>query len=866
MRTNHRLSWLLWLLAFVAGPVLAQVRFSQWVSSHPGPAVVAIIGYEIVVVIAAFLGKVYAQLETEWVHRTARYIDAWITRALSQYRRKYRKHLIELHRDVDIGWLSIRAPFGLPLEQVFVDLSVVSRLPHKLSSNPISTDEQSPSSNGPSTFELTGRESVWEFLNGHSRVVLAIVGAPGSGKTTLLKHIALALCDSNQRRKIAKAPRSTIPILLYLRDQAASISANCDAELTDLVCKSLRRILHPAAGKWFDNQLRAGRCLVMLDGLDEVAIQSERRDVVKWVEAQIARYPRCSFIVTSRRDGYWEAPLKAATVLQVRALNPNQIEHFVNLWFLATELRTTGRNDSAVRERARSKALDLLNRLSEASALRDLAANPLLLTMIANVHDYGGTLPKSRVRLYREICHVFLGRRDEQKGLASGDIDVDKKELVLRYLAFNMMSRHRRTLLQSDAEAVIAIPLQNVKPDLSASGYLELVKRDSGLVVEDDNGVIAFVHLSLQEYLTAVQIREHGSLKDLTDNITENWWRETILMYCAQADTGPIVRACLDINSPLALALAADCVDVALELAPVWRKAVEDALSTQRVSQDKQARLIAGGALLERKLRRLIRLENDTYLVNTPVSNAEYLFFAESAEIRRSTRPPGMLGGSPVVGENGSDLVIGVTASNALALASWVTSYLADGWTYRLPNSDEASDPGISRVVDVSRYGFWNLSKVSVSSRGTVYVTQPRLNSEAASISISSRELVNCMLNEFDWVKIARSIRELGPDTRRDLGTYWVSSGRLAKSWPVKGPVADLLELSNLVVALSEADLRRFLTLILTSRRLALKEAEELVRLVELLQSALCYLVIGVLWILRARAKTKSSGNWTMMR
>ena len=59
-----------------------------------------------------------------------------------------------------------------------------------------------------------------------------------------------------------------------------------------------------AAGKkaprgWFETQLVNGRCVVLLDGLDEVADRRLRMRVVEWVERQMSVYGKNRFVVTS---------------------------------------------------------------------------------------------------------------------------------------------------------------------------------------------------------------------------------------------------------------------------------------------------------------------------------------------------------------------------------------------------------------------------------------------------------------------------------------------------------------------------------------------------------------------------------------
>ena len=83
----------------------------------------------------------------------------------------------------------------------------------------------------------------------------------------------------------------------------------------------------------------------------------------------------------------------------------------------------------------------------------------------------------------------------------------------------------------------------------------------NGLLVERESGQYCFAHHTFQEYLAAAHIRDKGLADDLAKAVGDPWWRETTLLYTAQADADPIVAACLDSGTIPALALAFDCAD-----------------------------------------------------------------------------------------------------------------------------------------------------------------------------------------------------------------------------------------------------------------------------------------------------------------
>ena len=103
--------------------------------------------------------------------------------------------------------------------------------------------------------------------------------------------------------------------------------------------------------------------------------------------------------------------------LAVFPFSPEQVVRFISNWYLANEIVSHNRDDPGVRKAADKGAGDLMRRIRDSEVLTELAVNPLLLTMIATVHRYRSELPGRRVELYREICEVFLGKRQDVRGV-----------------------------------------------------------------------------------------------------------------------------------------------------------------------------------------------------------------------------------------------------------------------------------------------------------------------------------------------------------------------------------------------------------------------------------------------------------------
>ena len=398
---SDRLVMIISLLIAFGAPTAGGIAFS--VTQDPRQAIGVAVLYGLAVLIFGFVTKIWQKVEDPWAESVANWLNHKMQYLfLGPYRERYLQHLIDRHRAFDVKGLTTQGIYNLELEQVFVELSMAPQPAHQVSTDPI----------GETSGWSRSRRIIWDYL--HSKQMTAqnfvIIGPPGSGKTTLLKHMTLTLVAGRRHRQSNLLRRHQLPILLFLRDSAEIIKARYGFSLTEVVQDSLTKWGMQAAPGWFESQLAKGRCLVMLDGLDEVADLETRRKVVEWVEQQMITHARNRFIITSRPFGYRSTPLSGVTVLEVRPFTNEQIQRFVHNWYLANEIMSAQRDDRGVHMSAQEGAKDLLQRLRNAPALSALSVNPLLLTMIATVHRYRSSLPGRRVELYAEILRGFFGQ------------------------------------------------------------------------------------------------------------------------------------------------------------------------------------------------------------------------------------------------------------------------------------------------------------------------------------------------------------------------------------------------------------------------------------------------------------------------
>ncbi|WP_326728666.1 NACHT domain-containing protein [Streptomyces phaeochromogenes] len=607
-------------------------------------------------------------------------------------RRVYLRQLRASVQDMETVGIATQSEFVFRMRQVYVDVSVVPQVLHAAAREPYLGSVGSGE-----------RRSLASVLRDAERDeaarVLAVIGGPGSGKTTLARNTALELCAHRWRPW-----KRRLPVLLYLRDHATALLGD-EPPTLETVAVSAGWLDGKVSARWLARRLDRGGCVVLLDGLDEVADPTERARVVAWVARQIQRHPHNTYVVTSRPHGYESNPLPGAEVLQVRRFTWQQSERFLRQWSYATESRARGATGHEVRAAATRTATDLLARLNRQAALNDLAANPLLLTMTANVHRYRGQLPGSRAELYAEMCDVLLHRRSEARGLTDATgLAGPHKQHVAQHLALAMMKARVRDWPVRDAARAIRLALRQVPGHVTAEVFLEEARK-SGLLVEREHDVYGFAHLTLQEYLAAAQLSTpQADTTVLTANVNNSWWRETILLWSAGNDATPVINAGFDSGTVPALALAFDCAEEARTVEPGTRARLEALLTPPAPGQSRdpaRARLVAG-ILATRALRETIRIDDTTALCARPVPLALYTAFVNEEEAAGRHHPP-----LPDSSESDSGDAVGMQAGDAERFVNWINTLTRDGdAAYRLPTLAELGDAA-ALAADFTRHTVW---------------------------------------------------------------------------------------------------------------------------------------------------------------
>jgi len=408
----------------------------------------------------------------------------------------------------------------------------------------------------------------------HDRIVL--LGGPGSGKTTLLRRLATA-CAAARHDSSRPGDATISPVFLPLAEYCRAAppgqrEQEHGLDPVEFVAACVRQDDNPDPESYLRERLQQGKCIVLLDGLDEVARADQVAELQSCLRAFLKRYPRNRFVITARQVGFDARPWQRVgfAIFHLSPWQGDQIRLFIEKWYAAGLQGAQGRARSDARNRTRQ-----LHELIMANPrVRAIATNPLMLTILAALHHGGGALPPRRADLYGKIADALLESWEVAKSSARpGDFlhgaALEGREYgwLLGELALQM---HRGGLAIAPrwwiADLVQRFLHEQLgfDPQRAKSEYDRVVRylgERSGLFVERGHGMYAFWHATFQEYFAGRAILQQTSgqspqnlVEGLRPHVHDPRWREVVRLVASQlppARAPALLRAILDDPDPV---------------------------------------------------------------------------------------------------------------------------------------------------------------------------------------------------------------------------------------------------------------------------------------------------------------------------
>lgn len=420
---------------------------------------------------------------------------------------------------------------------------------------------------------------------------IVLEGAPGQGKSTITQYLCqvhrMRLFGADEVKKqlpdaykeaeglnaIPKQHTTSLiclPFRIDLRDLASWLSgrnpfsAENETIAISNTSKALEEFLaflvkHHSGGLDFSATdlvavIKRSPVLLVFDGLDEVADIERRREVVNTIQAGSKRLRSNALslqvIVTSRPAAFANSPGLPDSDFPryyLDSLHRKLIDEYANKWMNAKKLD----------QRDRSEVKKILRDKLDQPHLRDLAKNPMQLTILLSlIYNRGSSLPDKRTALYDNYVDLFFNREAEKTPVVK-----KHRDLLLdihKYIAWVLHSEAEQhgsngSITQVDLHRLIQIYIeeQGYEVDLARELVTGALERIVALVSRVE-GTYEFEVQPLREYFAARYLyetarhsspgKEHSGTKpDRFDAIARNfYWLNVTRFYAGCYDKGEL--------------------------------------------------------------------------------------------------------------------------------------------------------------------------------------------------------------------------------------------------------------------------------------------------------------------------------------
>jgi len=468
----------------------------------------------------------------------------------------YRQQVMDAYKWLDFSGFARRdlSLATVPLEEVFVRLTLTVE---KVIREPVPSEEAS----GAQRHESRQRErmitvqepiELGQALGNH----LLIVGEPGAGKSTLLRWLAVTFAGRHQREPSRVGPSADadrLPVLVelgrlpdrYVKPEGGE-APNWIQFLPEYLPAQMALTNTPP--QLLTRALADGRCLLLFDGLDEVADRQARTRLARSLTELARLSPGNRVIIGSRPAGMSESEGALHPNFQrcqIERFTPEDVQRFFHFWYALDSDLTP--------EQQRDDADALFARVQATPMILQLATTPLLSTILVLIWRKEGDLPARRVDLYERCCRVLIERWEASHDVAYQTalvgMDWEDHLRLLTPLAYAIHSQEQRTsATKEELVPLLAQALQTAgyaneqaAATREAKRFLDALGLRSGLLQYMGDDRYGFPHQTFQEYLAARFIAEQpdpGYIDLVMTHLHEAWWQEVHLLTIAHLGSG----------------------------------------------------------------------------------------------------------------------------------------------------------------------------------------------------------------------------------------------------------------------------------------------------------------------------------------
>ena len=320
------------------------------------------------------------------------------------------------------------------------------------------------------------RASQLSFLSNFS----IINGTGGIGKTMMLRHLLLSGIEEYSITE-------RLPILVSLKNYGS------DCDLKGFIYQTVKAFDNDIVREQINGLLENGKCIILLDGLDEIT-SSLRDRFEQELENMTIQYPDNYFVISSRPTTRFLS-YRRFSVYKINEFTKDQaIELIDKLDF----------HDLDAKEKFKK---DLHLRLYQSH--RQFASNPLLLTIMLMTYSSIGDIPRKMHIFYSKAFETMSRLHDATKGAYVRPLHTGlEPEEFAKYFAEFCARTYRDEVLEFTSVTFVDYMnkvLKNKGNNLSCTAWDFLLDlKDNLCIIYEEGEKYYFIHRSFQEYFTAV--------------------------------------------------------------------------------------------------------------------------------------------------------------------------------------------------------------------------------------------------------------------------------------------------------------------------------------------------------------------------
>ncbi|MCR2805410.1 NACHT domain-containing protein [Paenibacillus soyae] len=391
-----------------------------------------------------------------------------------------------------------------------------------------------------------------------------IIGGPGYGKSTITQFLcqiyrANILRTDNNKNATSEVdsfmsdcleldidlPKcNRFPIKIVLKDYAGWMASKTIAESTSVISYIQHIIQRKGDGKIDIESIRdllsSMSFLFIFDGLDEVPVTSNRREVIEEINLFIdfeLEQKNCDAIIiaTTRPQGYTkEFDQSRYNHLQLTDLTKEDCTIYMNRLLTMME-SSTDKFDMY---------LTILNKALNDEVISNLMKTPLQVTIMAFLVKSGGEPPRDRYNLFNEYYRTIF-KREMQKSVVRVLMDYPKEvDAIHNELGYTLQANAEGKVAPSSSMTIedfhhivrmhlTKLELEEVIIDTYIDEISFTIIERMIFITEVEDGKVGFSIRSLQEFFAAQYLMHNRRERQIVDSLRamsgSTYWRNTFL-------------------------------------------------------------------------------------------------------------------------------------------------------------------------------------------------------------------------------------------------------------------------------------------------------------------------------------------------